>query len=101
MHSLLKQFMTREGHCDVPHAHKEDGANLGPWVTRQRHLKKAKKLDLYRQKNLEEIGFESFLVVPWKETFSLLKQFKKREGHCDVPQSHKEDGANLGKWTNN
>jgi hypothetical protein len=100
-HAPLRQFMTGKGHCNVPRAHKEDGDSLGAWVTRQRHLKKARKLDSDCQKNLEEIGFEWFLVVPWKETFSSLKQFKKREGHCDVPKSHKEDGANLGAWTNN
>jgi hypothetical protein len=85
----------------APRSHKEDEANLGAWVTRQRHLKKTGQLDWHHQKNLEKIGFEWFLEVPWKETFSTLKQFKKHEGHCNVPKSHKEDGANLGAWTNN
>jgi hypothetical protein len=31
----------------------------------------------------------------------LLKKFMTREGHCKVPRSHKEDGANLGAWANN
>jgi hypothetical protein len=29
-----------------------------------------------------------------------LQQYKKREGHCNVPQSHTEDEANLGMWVN-
>jgi hypothetical protein len=99
----LKQFKTREGHCNVPHSHKEEGANLGMWVNTQRRLKKKEKLDPDRQKMLEDIGFEWNLVdhsasVPWEERFDLLKQFKKREGHCNVPNLHKEDGTTLGFW---
>jgi hypothetical protein len=29
---------------------------------------------------------------------ALLQQFKKREGHCDVPARHTCDEANLGIW---
>jgi hypothetical protein len=102
---LVKQFKEREGHCDVPQLHKEDGANLGVWVSHQRQLKKKETLDPDRQKILSEFGFEWVLRekranVPWEEIFSLLKQFKMREGHCNVPQSHTEDGANLGAWVN-
>jgi hypothetical protein len=59
------------------------------------------KLDTVKEKRLEEIGFKWVLVLPsaiWDETFALLKQFIKREGHCNVPISHTEDGVNLGKW---
>jgi hypothetical protein len=103
---LLKEFQTREGHCHVPQLHKEDGANLGKWVNKQRQLKKMDRLDLHRQTILEDMGFEWVLVerranVPWEETFSLLKTFKEREGHCNVPRFHKEDGANLGVWLEN
>jgi hypothetical protein len=50
-----------------------------------------------RQKRLEEIGLEWGLSsATWDETYALLKQSKKREGHCNVPQRHTEDGANLG-----
>jgi hypothetical protein len=101
--SLLKQFMTREGHCCVPQSHKEDGANLGAWVTHQRQLKRTGTLDADGDELLEEIGFEWVLFerrtnVPWEEILSLLKQFKKREGHCNVPRWHEEDGTSLGLW---
>jgi hypothetical protein len=98
---LLKRFQEREGHCSVPQSHKEDRANLGKWVNTQRQLKKKETLDPERQTRLEKIGFEWGLDnVTWDEMYALLHQFKKREGHCSVPQSHKEDGANLGKWVN-
>jgi hypothetical protein len=100
MHALLKQFKKREGHCNVPRSHTEDEANLGNWVSRQRQLKTKEKLDPDRQKRLEEIGFEWATSATWDEMCALLKQFKKREGHCKVPQSHIEDEANLGTWVN-
>ena len=99
--ALLKQFMKREGHCNVSTSHKEDGATLGTWVKDQRQLKRKEKLDPERQKILEEIGFEWVTSPTWDEMHALLKQFKKREGHCNVPASHTENGANLGRWVVN
>jgi hypothetical protein len=99
MYSLLEQFKKREGHCKVPQSHREDGVQLGEWVKTQRQLKTKEKLDPDRQKRLEDVGFKwGFHSATWDETYALLQQFKKREGHCNVPQSHKEDEANLGMW---
>jgi ribosomal protein L7Ae-like RNA K-turn-binding protein len=97
---LLKQFHEREGHCNVPEPHKEDGANLGMWVYSQRYRKRDQKLGNYRQKRLEEIGFEWAILKTWDETYALLQQFKNHEGHCNVPVSHIEDEVNLGRWVN-
>jgi hypothetical protein len=104
MYALLKQFKKREGDCIVPSLHTEDGSNLGTWVASQRQLKKKEKLNPDRETQLLEIGFEWVVVLPsatWDEMYDLLKQFKTREGHCKVPRSHAEDGANLGTWVNN
>jgi hypothetical protein len=60
---LLKRFNEREGHCTVPRSHKEDGVNLGFWVSNQRQLKKTGKLDPYRRTILEAIGFEWRVLV--------------------------------------
>jgi hypothetical protein len=98
MYSLLEQFKKREGHCSVPQAHKEGEANLGTWVNAQRQLKTKEKLDPDRKRRLEEIGLEWVISATWDEMHALLKQFKKREGHCKVPQSHTEDGVKLGWW---
>jgi hypothetical protein len=99
-YALLKQFKKREGHCNVPLSHTEDGANVGAWARTQRKLKRKETLDSERQKRLEEISFDwgSTRAATWDETYALLKQFKKREGHCNVPLSHTEDGANVGVW---
>ena len=50
------------------------------------------KIDPDGETSLEEIGFKGVMAsATWEETLFSLKQFKKREGHCDVPQSHKEE----------
>jgi len=36
----------------------------------------------------------------WGVWFDLLLAFKKREGHCNVPQGHVECGDKLGIWLN-
>ena len=101
MFALLNDFKKREGHCNVPQSHKEDGENLGTWLNNQRSAAKAGVLDTNRKKQLEEVGVVwDVLADQWEKMFALLNEFKKREGHCNVPQSHKEDGENLGKWLN-
>jgi hypothetical protein len=55
---LMKEFKKREGHCNVPRSHKEDGASLGAWVNSQRRAKKMGKLDADRERRLEEVGPE-------------------------------------------
>jgi hypothetical protein len=71
-------------------------------VSHQRNLKTKEQLDPDRRKQLEEICFEWVLFsARWDEMHTLLEHFKKREGHCYVPQTHKEDEANLGIWVNN
>jgi len=49
-------------------------------------------MNQYRIKLLEEIGFE-WSVLPynerqnvWNKKFDELKQYKKANGNCDVPQ---------------
>jgi hypothetical protein len=55
---LLRQFQKREGHSNVHAQHTEDGEHLGSWVSAQRQLKKKGKLDLDREKRLDDIDFK-------------------------------------------
>jgi hypothetical protein len=99
MFRLLEQFKNREGHCNVPYKHEEDGSNLGAWVSTQRYQKKKGVLNTDKQTRLEEIGVAwSQLEEQWEHMFGLLEQSNDREGHCNVHQRHKEDGDNLGTW---
>jgi superfamily II DNA or RNA helicase len=101
MSGLIEHFKKQKGHCNVPDSHIEDGANLGNWLGMQRRQKKKGGLPADRQQRLEEIGVVLWdpLEAQWEHRFGLfLEQFKKREGHCNVPRLHIEDGANLGNW---
>jgi len=64
--------------------------------------KKKGKLDSSLERQLKKIGnMCSFPAGTWVNNYRLLVKFQRREGHCHVPQSHKEDGMNLGFWLKN
>jgi len=93
----LLQFKEREGHCRVPRAASEAEYPLGNWVNNQRSGKD--KLSSDRVKLLDEMGFVwDPHQEQWEEGFGYLLQFKKREGHCKVPQAVSEGGYPLGEW---
>ena len=97
--SMLEQFKAREGHCNVPFLYEEDGVNLGNWLDTQRMSMKKGKLNKSYQRRLEDLDVcWDVLEYQWERNFALLGQFIEREGHCNVPQSHEEDGIKLGKW---
>ena len=97
--SKLKQFKDREGHCLLRTDHLEGEYELGAWVSQQRKYKTKGKLIIAREKKLNELGFIwDIKEHNWQEAFSKLKQFKDREGHCDVVQAHSEDEFLLGQW---
>ena len=102
MLNLLLQFKEREGHLDVPKRHKEDGENLGVWLSWQRSSQKRGVLDEYRENRLNDIGVSWDLTYlkqqRWEDMYDLLVQFKEREGHPNVPEGHVEDGETLGVW---
>lgn len=93
---LLKRYKEREGHCEVPYTYKEDGTFLGIWVD---CLRRNKKLTKDQRRRLDELGMVwNPDVKAFDGWFSLLQQFKDREGHCRVPRKHEEDGKKLGMW---
>merc|ERR1712238_421777 len=96
---LLVKYKDREGDCNVPNDHKEDGENLGNWLNNQRQANNNGKIDTQKQKQLESLGVVwDILSQQWENNFNLLVKYKDREGHCNVPRRHKEDGKNLGAW---
>ena len=99
---LLEQFKEREGHCNVPHLHEEDGIKLGVWLNRLRQVRKGNKdgnLSSGQIERLENLGVVwDQLEDQWERNFALLEQFNGREGHYNVPHSHEEGGISLGTW---
>jgi Helicase associated domain len=95
-YGLLTLYKTREGHCRVHRNHEERGLQLGVWVDSQRANK---NLSEERRRRLDGLGFvwDPF-ATDWEEGFSYLKTYREREGNCDVPTSHVENGYNLGTW---
>ena len=43
----------------------------------------------------------SVQVQKWEHNFMLLERYRAREGHCNVPSRHVEEGKKLGRWTEN
>ena len=69
----------------------------GVWVGVQRSSKAT--LTEERVQRLDKIGFVwNALSANWEEGFAALEVFKEREGHCRVPQAHKEGDHRLGIW---
>jgi hypothetical protein len=95
--AALKHFKAREGNCRVPRGHQEGRFKLGTWVVNQRNRRDA--LPVERKRRLDAIKFVWALNRnPWETGFVALKEFKAREGHCLVPNEHKEGTFNLGGW---
>lgn len=97
--SYLHSYKDREGHCRVPYNHIENGFRLGQWVVVQRQRNKDALLPPERRTRLSKLGFVwDVFSSQWEEGFSFLKAYKRREGHCRVPQSYSERGFRLGQW---
>lgn len=104
----LIEFKEHNGHCNVPHAHKEN-KQLAVWVSNQRvsynKVREGKKCSMSadRIEALEKIGFEWSpdlkLHDLWQQRYKELIEFKELNGHCNVPQRSQEN-KQLAAWVN-
>ena len=91
----LRAFKAREGHCNVPRNYEVNPALAG-WVKKQRSNQD--KLHRTRVERLNSLDFEwNLRITAWDSLFSELSDFKKREGHCNVPRKYKENRT-LSTW---
>ena len=96
----LKGYKDKNGHSNVPHEYKAN-PTLANWVKKQRQLYKKGKLSNDRFNLLLRIGFEwSTPRVGWDERVSQLKEYKDKNGHCNVSTLDR-DNKQLGKWVHN
>ena len=115
----LEKFKASEGHCNVPHNNREN-LKLGKWVCKQVstnisiwpillnqqvRCQRGKKLSMSKERKakLESIGFIWWSKQSqqnderWNLMFHELKQFKNREGRCNVRHTD-PDTQKLGRW---
>ena len=112
-YALLRAFVAREGHANVPATHKEDGERLGGWLAKQRERCQARGMSEEERKakragaplsdeevaRLEAVGVAwDAVAAQWERKYALLRTFVEREGHANVPATHEEDGEKLGQW---
>ncbi|GAX11425.1 hypothetical protein FisN_22Lh110 [Fistulifera solaris] len=101
----LNQFRIAKGHCNVPQQYPPN-PQLGIWVNKQRMEKKfmddgeKSSMTEDRKRQLEKIGFtwaKRKGDYSWNEKFRELEEFKRMNGHVDVPTKYEENKA-LGRW---
>jgi hypothetical protein len=102
----LVEFKRQNGHCNVPQRYSHNKA-LGKWVHKQRQEFKKKRegkatsLTAYRTSALEDLGFKvdtsRRAEALWHQRYKELAEFKKKHGHCNVPQNYALNKS-LGKW---
>ena len=99
-YGLLQEFKSRENHCRVDQRYKVNGLALGGWVSVQRQIKARLSKEQINRLNL--IGFSwDPLNERWEESFSALRDYHRRTGHCRVAFSFESEDVNLGSWVSN
>lgn len=89
----LEAYKIAHGHCNVPAKYR---GGLGRWVRRQRYdAKQAGYPDDLRAR-LDALGFVwNLRDAPAERHLDNLATFKRKHGHCNVPQNYPEG---LGTW---
>jgi len=77
----------------------EDEDKLVHQSTKKRRKKrKSAKDDPCVEKALKEAGNTTWDDRLWEHAYQRLLKFQRREGHCNVPYTHREDDWALGCW---
>jgi hypothetical protein len=103
-YARLVTFQKEHGHCNV-----RSGDAFGQWVYKQRKFRRQGKLDGEKIQRLDAIGFEwvkpghvtDFIEARWARNVGALAAFKKKHGHCRVPDKHNRIRRGLGVWVAN
>jgi hypothetical protein len=102
--SELANYCKEHGHCNVPTRYSEN-SKLAKWVSHQRwqyRLQLEGKTDYmttFRIQALDSLGFEwdRSTASVWEDRLSELADYRKINGHCNVPQRHSEN-TKLARW---
>jgi hypothetical protein len=103
----LVEFKRKNGHCMVPSKYEQD-KSLGRWVQTQRTYHDKDKLGIHRKELLDKIGFSwkangALTFKPaddklWHQQYEKLLEYKRKNGHCKVPQTKNKDDKSLADW---
>ena len=65
----------------------------------ERKAKKEAPLSDEEVARLEAVGVAwDVYATQWEKNYALLRAFREREGHANVPMRHVEEGEKLGVW---
>ncbi|MEO7724213.1 MAG: helicase associated domain-containing protein [Chthoniobacterales bacterium] len=103
-YARLAEFYKRHDHCNMGNS----GDAFGQWVAKQRLFYREGKLTARQIRQLNAIRFawvKGGRVSPvaearWLRNLRALERFKKRHGHCRVPQNQGKRRG-LGVWVAN
>lgn len=97
---LARQFAKREGHLRVHQHHREGGFPLGEWVGKLRVKHRKGRLSAEIVRTLQKLPGWTWNPVAddFERSLTAARVFARREGHCRVPNHHREAGVRLGKW---
>jgi superfamily II DNA or RNA helicase len=100
MFSSLLHYKSRYGDCNVPQ-HWPENQRLANWVNTQRQFRRKETLSKVRVKKLEELGLVwNSISGFWDRMFSALIDYKRKHGHCNVPNKWREN-RQLASWVVN
>ena len=93
----LLAYQQRHGTCDVP-ARWPENKKLATWVVNQRVLQREGALEPEKAELLNRLGFKwNPFLIAWRTNYMALLDYRRRFGHCRVPQRWKENQT-LAGW---
>ncbi|MEP2777532.1 MAG: Helicase associated domain protein [Luteolibacter sp.] len=83
----LISYYDEFGNCDIPARYK-DNQDLARWVVTQRVKRRKNTISAERIELLDKLGFNwNPNDAEWRVKYLELVEYKKENGHCNVPQS--------------
>jgi len=108
MYAKLVAYKKKYGHCDVKQRENEEFEGLGNWVQMQRRRKRGnggyRNLTEGEIDRLDSLGFSwafDYTDKMWDDKFERLEQFRRTNGHCNVPVFNYDKDPKLSRWCNN
>jgi hypothetical protein len=101
-YSHLEAYADEHNSALVPQSYVVEGHRLGAWVSQQRVLYANGKLDIDRQKRLEEVPGWVWTAdadeTRWLQFLGHLTAYAAQHGDAMVPQRYVVEGCRLGQW---